>query len=138
MVGLTIIHIFGFESAQALPLAEKCGIAFQLTNILRDVREDAEHGRIYLPAGELQAHLDQKSLLRSLGARAEAYYQESRPLLGMVHKDSQASLWALIEIYRRLLEKIKRADYDVFSKRLRLSASEKTRIVLRAWLGLTN
>src|SRR5258708_31415184 len=50
VVGLTIIHIFGFESQEALPLAEKCGIAFQLTNILRDVREDAERDRVYLPA----------------------------------------------------------------------------------------
>jgi 15-cis-phytoene synthase len=137
VVGLTIIHIFGFESDQALDLAEKCGIAFQLTNILRDVREDSENGRSYLPADERQAHPDQKSLLRSLGARAEAYYGESRPLLGMVHKDSQASLWALIEIYHRLLKKIDRADYDVLTQRIRLSAFEKTRIVLRAFLGLT-
>ncbi|MBV9676555.1 MAG: phytoene/squalene synthase family protein, partial [Acidobacteriaceae bacterium] len=50
VVGLTIIHIFGFQSVRALLLAEKCGIAFQLTNILRDVREDAGLGRVYLPA----------------------------------------------------------------------------------------
>ena len=50
MVGLTIIHIFGFDSPEALPLAEKCGIAFQLTNILRDIREDpAQGGCIYRP-----------------------------------------------------------------------------------------
>ncbi len=54
MVGLTIIHIFGFDTRSALPLAEKCGIAFQLTNILRDIREDAELGRIYLPAEDLR------------------------------------------------------------------------------------
>jgi phytoene synthase len=137
VVGLTIIHIFGFESEKALPLAEKCGVAFQLTNILRDVREDSENGRSYLPADELRAQPDVKATLRSLGARAEAYYSESRPLLDMVNRDSRASLWALMEIYRRLLEKIDRADYDVFSQRLRLSAFEKSRIVMRAWLGLT-
>ena len=54
MVGLTIIHIFGFDTRSALPLAEKCGVAFQLTNILRDIREDAERGRIYLPAEDLR------------------------------------------------------------------------------------
>ena len=53
VVGLTIIHIFGFDTRSALPLAEKCGVAFQLTNILRDIREDAERGRIYLPAEDL-------------------------------------------------------------------------------------
>src|SRR3984957_9850776 len=53
VVGLTTIHIFGFTSPEALPLAEKCGVAFQLTNILRDVHEDAELGRIYLPAEDL-------------------------------------------------------------------------------------
>jgi len=54
VVGLTTIHIFGFESPAALPLAEKCGVAFQLTNILRDIREDVERGRIYLPAEDLR------------------------------------------------------------------------------------
>ncbi len=54
VVGLTIIHIFGFDTRSALPLAEKCGVAFQLTNILRDIREDAERGRIYLPAEDLR------------------------------------------------------------------------------------
>ena len=54
VVGLTIIHIFGFDSPDALKLAEKCGIAFQLTNILRDVREDAEHDRVYLPQEDLE------------------------------------------------------------------------------------
>src|SRR5215831_20257411 len=53
VVGLTVIHIFGFDTRRALPLAEKCGIAFQLTNILRDIREDAERGRIYLPTEDL-------------------------------------------------------------------------------------
>ena len=54
VVGLTIIHIFGFDTRSALPLAEKCGVAFQLTNILRDIREDAALGRIYLPAEDLR------------------------------------------------------------------------------------
>jgi len=137
VVGLTIIHIFGFESEQALVLAEKCGVAFQLTNILRDVKEDSESGRSYLPAYEQTGDGNVKAQLRSLGKRAEDYYRDSRPLLDLIHRDSRASLWALMEIYRRLLEKIEAADYDVFSRRIRLSAFEKTGIVLRAWLGLT-
>src|SRR5438067_2280457 len=54
VVGLTIIHIFGFDTPSALPLAEKCGVAFQLTNILRDIGEDAERGRVYVPAEDLR------------------------------------------------------------------------------------
>ena len=53
-VGLSVLYVFGFESEDALPMAEKCGIAFQLTNILRDVREDAEMGRVYLPEEDLE------------------------------------------------------------------------------------
>ncbi len=60
VVGLTIIHIFGFRTPDALPLAEKCGVAFQLTNILRDVREDAGRDRVYLPAEDLaRFHVDE-------------------------------------------------------------------------------
>src|SRR5439155_19525715 len=54
VVGMTTIHILGFDSPDALPLAEKCGVAFQLTNILRDVSEDWDRGRVYLPAEDLQ------------------------------------------------------------------------------------
>jgi len=147
VVGLTTIHIFGFDSAQALPLAEKCGVAFQLTNILRDVREDVERGRIYLPQEDLTrfgvAVDDLKrgkpasqfiELMRFEAARAREYYQESQPLLGMVHARSRASLWALIEIYSRLLAKIEASDYDVLSRRIALSAVEKSWIVIRAAL----
>src|SRR5438270_906990 len=109
VVGLTTIHIFGFDSREALPLAEKCGVAFQLTNILRDVREDLDRGRIYLPQDDLSRFgvCDLKSgaqipqfieLMRFEAARARGYYQESEPLLGMVHARSRSSLWALMEI----------------------------------------
>ncbi len=118
--GLTIIHIFGFEDPKALKLAEKCGIAFQLTNIIRDVREDAEKDRIYLPAEDLErfgvstvemrgARRSEKlrKLLEFEARRARGYYAESAPLVGMIHPGSQASLRALIAIYSRLLERIR-------------------------------
>ena len=145
VVGLTIIHIFGFESSRALPLAEKCGVAFQLTNILRDIREDAALGRIYLPAEDLRrfdvAAKDlatgnrTESLLRLMqfeAARARAYYDESMPLLELVEPRSRPSLWALITIYSRLLERIEAANYDVFSGRVRLSSLEKSWILAQA------
>jgi phytoene synthase len=147
VVGLTTVHIFGFDSPAALPLAEKCGVAFQLTNILRDIREDAGLGRIYLPAEDLRrfgvSEDDLRAgvlspgfveLMRFEAARARAFYEESRPLIELVRRASRRSLWALIEIYSRLLERIEGSGYDVFARRIRLSAREKAAIVLRALL----
>ena len=133
VVGLTIMHIFGFESPQALALAEKCGVAFQLTNIIRDVKEDQEKGRVYLPKEDRLKYPDLTSLLAFEAARARRYYAESSPLIAMVHRRSRRSLWALIEIYRSLLDKIEAAGYDVMSRRIRLTSFEKVRIVVRAF-----
>jgi phytoene synthase len=149
VVGLTTIHIFGFDSPAALPLAEKCGIAFQLTNILRDIREDAGLGRIYLPAedlaqfGVLPADLDKsrrtaafESLMEFEIARARRYYEEAASLIGMIHKDSRGSLRALIAIYSGLLERIAESPSEVLTRRISLPAIEKTWIVLRTALGI--
>lgn len=138
VVGLTIIHIFGFESPEALELAEKCGIAFQLTNILRDVKEDAENRRIYIPAEDIRrfrADLSKRDenfirLLEFEAGRARKYYDESQPLVGMVHPRSRASLWALIEIYRRLLERIERSRFDVLNRRIRVPTLVKIGILI--------
>jgi phytoene synthase len=73
-------------------------------------------------------------LMRFEAARARACYDESRPLLGLVRRPSRPSLWALIEIYSRLLDRIERSGYDVFARRIRLPAWEKAAIVLRALL----
>jgi phytoene synthase len=148
VVGLTTIHIFGFDTSSALPLAEKCGIAFQLTNILRDIREDAGRDRIYLPAEDLRrfgvSEDDLRAGVRSPGFlklmafeadRARAYYDESRPLLDLIHPRSRNSLWALITIYSNLLDRIRRTNYDVFARRVRLSSVEKSWIIVRALVG---
>jgi phytoene synthase len=148
IVGLTIIHIFGFEDPKALELAERCGIAFQLTNILRDVREDSGNGRVYLPAEDLARfgvkpeELSQTRLtptLRDLfqfeAARARGFYSESRPLLEMVHRDSRSALWALIEIYSRLLARIEAEGYPVLERRVSVPTREKIGILVRAWFG---
>jgi phytoene synthase len=150
VVGLTTIHIFGFTSSDALGLAEKCGIAFQLTNILRDVREDAALGRVYLPAEDLARFgvsvEDLKSANRTekfgrlMGfelERARDFYRQSAPLVGMVQDDSHRSLWALIAIYSRLLDHIAASPYDVLRRRISLSTAEKMWIVLRALVGWT-
>lgn len=144
VVGMTIIHIFGFRAPEALPLAEKCGVAFQLTNILRDIQEDAGRGRMYLPREDLDRfHLDGQlrygpafaELMRFEAGRARAYYREAEPLVGMVDRRSRSSLAALIAIYRALLERIEASGFDVLSRRISLPAWQKAWIVLRSMVG---
>jgi 15-cis-phytoene synthase len=130
------VHIFGFDDPKVLELAEKCGIAFQLTNIIRDVKEDGEKGRTYLPREDRERYVDLKYVLRFEGERARAFYEESRPIIGMVHADSRRAMWALFTIYSRLLEKIEAADYEVMKRRIALSTAEKLGIVARALVGL--
>jgi phytoene synthase len=141
VVGLTTIHIFGFSDPQALDLAEKCGIAFQLTNILRDVREDAKLGRVYLPTEDLQLFEVRREellgtersnrflrLMEFEADRARRFYDQSRPLIGLVDARSRSSLWVLITIYSRLLDKIRTSNFDVLQRRISLSTWEKVRI----------
>ena len=145
VVGLTIIYIFGFTNTRALLLAEKCGIAFQLTNILRDVREDAELGRVYLPTEDLQRFGVTAEQLRSGSEddkfrhlmqfeadRARGYYAESEPLLGMIQPRSRRSLWALRAIYLALLAKLERAHFNVLSRRINVPTFAKVLLLLRA------
>ncbi len=141
VAGLATIHIFGFESEEAPKLAERCGIAFQLTNILRDIGEDLAHGRVYLPAGDLQRFGVERleygesftRLMEFEAGRAKRYYEESRGLLDLVDRRSRSSLWALMEIYRRLLERIERSGFRVLDRRIALPAVEKALIAARAF-----
>jgi phytoene synthase len=147
VVGLTIIHIFGFSSPRALILAEKCGIAFQLTNILRDVREDAEMGRVYLPLEDLRRfdvgvqqlktgteNANFRKLMHFEAQRARVYYLESAPLIELTDPRSRRSLWALRAIYLRLLAKMEAANYSVLSRRIAVSKFMKIALLLRAFL----
>jgi phytoene synthase len=147
-VGLTCLHVFGFTDPHAPDLAEKLGIAFQLTNIIRDVRADYEMGRIYLPLEDLNrfgvrpetlspgaATKEIRAMLEFECARAWSFYGEGVNLIPLVDADSRAALWALVRIYSSLLRRIEARGYDVFSERVRLTKSEKTRILLRARLG---
>ena len=147
-VGLTCIHVFGFQDPHTLELAERLGIAFQLTNILRDVGPDLALGRVYIPAEDLArfgcnvAELERgavtppiRELLRFEAERAWRFYHEGSRILGKVDPDSRAALWALTRIYSSLLARIEERDFDVFSARVRLSPAEKARILLRARVG---
>jgi phytoene synthase len=146
VVGLVCIRIFGYQDPRAEKLAEETGIAFQLTNILRDVAEDAQRNRVYLPLEDLAAHkvsLDsllhrkaaapptenERALLKEIGQRAEGYYQSAQALMPLIDKESRPALWVLITIYHALLKRIERADYDVFSRRASVPMFEKLAIL---------
>ncbi|HEY1461891.1 MAG TPA: phytoene/squalene synthase family protein [Terriglobales bacterium] len=142
VVGLVCIKIFGYRDPAAEQLAERCGLAFQLTNIIRDVKEDAEQGRIYLPQEdlirfgitpeELQSASDAARfapLLALEADRAREYYRAGEELIAYVEEDSQPALWALVTIYQRLLEKIAAQQYDVFHGKVRLTTREKLMIL---------
>jgi phytoene synthase len=142
-IGLICLHVFGFKSSEAPVYAEKLGVAFQLTNILRDLREDAGRGRLYLPEEDLErfgvarGDLDAgkldcvRELLRFEANRAERYYQDAAPLLRLIDPRSRASLWVMTAIYHGILKRVKTSGYDVFSRRAGLSSAEKTGIMLR-------
>jgi len=150
VVGLTVVHIYGFSDPRALELAEKCGIGFQLTNILRDIPEDAGMGRVYLPVEDLNRfHVTREQLMSGQAPpselmafeweRARSYYQMSAPLLGLVRPASRPALWAMMAIYYGILLRIKSQGFDVYQRRPRLTALQKTWIVIRAartrWFG---
>jgi 15-cis-phytoene synthase len=147
VVGLVCIHVFGYRDPAAEDLAERCGLAFQLTNIIRDVKEDAGMGRVYLPQEDLQKfNLSATDLLGTPDAarfrpllaleadRAREFYQAGNELIGYVSEDSQPALWVLITIYRNLLEKIALKQYDVFTSKVGLSTWEKLRVLLKGFL----
>jgi phytoene synthase len=147
-VGLVCLQIFGFSDERAKKYAEQCGIAFQLTNILRDIKEDAERGRVYLPAEDLARFnytaedlqrevIDDRfrGLMEYESLRAREYYAAARKLFPLIEVPSQPALWAMITIYERILDRITQRQFDVFSGRIRLSGAEKTSIALKA-LGM--
>ena len=147
VVGLVCIHIFGYRDPAAEPLAEQCGLAFQLTNIIRDVKEDAAMGRVYLPqedlakfglsAADLLSTPDAarlRPLLEMEAVRAREFYQAGDRLIPYISEDSQPALWVLVNIYRKLLEKIAERQYDVFSGKVSLTVSEKLRVLGKGFL----
>ena len=141
VVGLVCIRIFGYRDPAAESLAERCGLAFQLTNIIRDIKEDVAMGRVYLPVEDMTefglsaadlAYPDLariRPLLAMEAERAREYYRAGEDLMPLVNEDSQPALWVLITIYRRLLEKMALRQFDVFSERVQLTAREKVSIL---------
>jgi len=151
VVGLVCIRIFGYTDARAEKLAEETGIAFQLTNILRDVAEDAERNRVYLPLEDLKKHdvalqsllrrapgkppaENERALLKEIAERAEKFYRSAEALLPYIDAESRPALRVLVAIYHALLKRIEAEDYDVFSHRASVPLWQKLRILM---IGLT-
>jgi phytoene synthase len=148
-VGVCCVHVFGFSNADAPRLAERMGIAFQLTNILRDVPRDLVMGRVYLPQDEMARFNITRPMLGMASAgpmhreffrfqleRARDYFREGRHVIPLVNEDSRAALWALARIYSGILDKIEARNYDVLSPPpAGLSRTEKLWTLLRARFG---
>ena len=150
VVGLICLHVFGVTSARAQDYAVALGMAFQLTNILRDVGADAAARRIYLPLDDLQkwnypekAMLNQsysaefRALMEYEASRAHHYYKRAEAALrGLPPQERRALTVAEIMrgIYSRILERIERSNYRVFGPRISLSTTQRVLIALRIWL----
>ncbi len=142
-VGLACIHIWGFSDPAAKVHAEQAGYAFQLTNILRDLKEDAERGRVYLPAEDLtQFGYDPSglkvgvrdeaflNLMQFEAARTRSFYDAGALLAPLLPPPGRAVFLMMSRTYRQLLDEIEARDYDVFSSRVRVSSWKKLRFAL--------
>jgi phytoene synthase len=145
VVGLSCIHIWGCADEKAKVYAEAAGIGFQLTNILRDLGEDAERGRVYLPGEDLdrfgypaealhQAKYNQEfhALMRFQADRALQFYDQSSPLGRLLERPGRAVFQVMSRTYRGLLEAIIAADYRVFGRRIQISRWHKLWYVMQA------
>ncbi len=145
-VGLACIHVWGFDGPAAVAPARQCGLAMQLTNILRDLKEDAHAGRIYLPEDDFRdcGYTPQQLCRGETGAgferlvelefnRAQALYQDGCALFEHLEPDGRRILGMMMSVYHRLLLKVRRAGPGILDGRVRLSRFEKLRIAGR-WI----
>lgn len=146
VVGLIAIEIFGYSNLRARKAAVDLGLAMQLTNIMRDLREDAQAGRVYIPQEDLRrfAYSDYElmrgvmndnfvALMRFEARRARSYFESSEELLGYLSPRSRACPAVLRALYSRLLDRIEQRRFDVFTERVSLSSAEKLGIMAKHW-----
>jgi 15-cis-phytoene synthase len=146
-VGLICIQVFGYQNLSARQYAVELGLAFQLTNILRDVAEDAQRGRIYLPRADLRrfgcreedvlvGHCTDafRQVMAFECARAGEHYGRARFLLAEEDRQSLAPAEAMRLIYEQLLRRIMFRHYDVFGPKVRLTRPEKAGLAVAAWV----
>jgi phytoene synthase len=139
-VGLMSMHIVGFSGPEAIPYAIKLGVALQVTNVLRDVREDFLTGRVYLPKEDLdrfgitEEHLSEgqvddrwRAMMRFQIARNRCLYAEAWPGIALLDADGRFAIAAAATLYRAILDNIEAHDYDVFTRRAHVGALGKMR-----------
>ena len=149
VIGLQMVHVLGSlegKKSEALPLAEHLGVAFQLANFIRDVGEDLERGRIYLPLQELQSFgvsrsmLEQRKLtpqiiealkfqikrVRELQAKADAG-------IALLHPEARPCIEAASELYCGIVDEVEKIDYDIFNNRAKTSTLRRAKVALPAW-----
>jgi phytoene synthase len=150
VVGLLSIEIFGYENPRCRDYALQLGKALQLTNILRDVRNDAERGRIYLPLDHLQRfgvtepeilalrYTDRfRQLAEAVAARARHFYERAREALPPEDRRSMAAAELMGSVYWRLLRKLEFQQFDVFGPNpTRLTKAQKVLLILRTWFRM--
>lgn len=141
-VGRISLEVFGYTRPEAVPLADDMGVALQLTNILRDVKEDYARGRVYLPQESLRRHgvspnafagrkvtRELQAVLAETAQQAETYYRRAERLFPLVSADARLCPMALFTIYRELLSQIAAVDYDVLRVRVRISTARKLQLI---------
>jgi 15-cis-phytoene synthase len=140
-IGRLCVAVFGSDDPRAGGLADDLGVALQLTNILRDVREDAERGRTYLPSEDLARFGPPSAesihaLVAFEGARAREWYTRGIQLTGMLDRRSAACVLAMSGIYRRLLERIESDPPAILQRRVALRPWTKVAVATRSLLGV--
>ena len=143
VVGLMMTHVLGYKDDRAFGYAKQLGIAMQLTNILRDIKEDKEMGRLYIPESDLGAFgvtaqdiFDEKmtpqlrALMKFQVERANQYYAEAVPGISLLKTESQYAIYSAARIYRGILRKIEDRDYNPFLSRVFVSSTQKVGILL--------
>ena len=149
VIGLQMVQVLGTvegKTSEALVPAEKLGIAFQLANFIRDVGEDLERGRVYLPMAELRSYgvsrdmLERRSLtpqiieaLKFQIGRVRDLQNEANLGISLLSPDSQACIRAASELYCGIVDEVEKIDYQVFTTRARTSTWRRARVALPAW-----
>jgi len=150
VVGLMMAHVFGYRNECCLPSAERLGRAMQLTNILRDVGEDLDRGRLYLPATALEtfgvtedqlghrvvSHRFRELMAHYIGNARADYREAERGIEDLIGVSSRLTALVMSRLYGAILDEIERLDFDVFQRRARVSPARKLRILV-ACLGIT-
>lgn len=147
VVGLMMTYVLGYSDEKAFKYAEKLGVAMQLTNIIRDVKEDKDMGRIYLPLDELESFgiteediinekmtPDMRELIKFQTERADSYYEQANHGIQMLAPESQFAIYSASRIYRGILKKIEKQDYNPFLERIFVSKPKKIAILLQEFL----